>query len=499
MNINISKKLLKSIGIKDQMCVQQLERCDDSQIKAIRESITQAIISVEIEKPILKDGFSHVFSIVPEELMVRMGIEDKICIQKLNDCDDSQLTTIRAAVNTAIESVENNEEPTSPTFQNGKWLLKDALKAVKKNGLALKNYRVGHGKESIKLTLAAVKQNGLALKYASGWLSCNVDIVFAAVEQNGLAFEYVSSIRRDQKVILAAVNQNIEAFKYISRTTPKEGYDALSILDKYPRALKYAGRNFTLYVVSRQPLALQYASEESKNDKDVVLAAAKKDIESLQYASEELRKDKEFLLEVLNKGIKDVDFLSGWNFADSSVQESISEELRKNDKGVFLAGLKKGLWMIDHSTIHKLIKDQEVILAAVKKDGLALQYADEDLKKDEEIVLAAVKQNGLALQYAHKDLRKNKKVVLAAVEQNGLALEYASERLKNDTKIVLAAVNQDERALQYAGEKATTDVIRENWKLLEYASFQSQHEEKNITIAAKGGETEEIDYSMGVL
>jgi len=41
----------------------------------------------------------------------------------------------------------------------------------------------------------------------------------------------------------------------------------------------------------------------------------------------------------------------------------------------------------------------------VKQDGLALEYASENLKADREIVLAAVQQNGLALEYAPEELQ----------------------------------------------------------------------------------------------
>lgn len=43
---------------------------------------------------------------------------------------------------------------------------------------------------------------------------------------------------------------------------------------------------------------------------------------------------------------------------------------------------------------------------------MALKLADETLKKDKEIVLAAVKQNGMALMYADKTLKKDKEIVL---------------------------------------------------------------------------------------
>ncbi len=41
----------------------------------------------------------------------------------------------------------------------------------------------------------------------------------------------------------------------------------------------------------------------------------------------------------------------------------------------------------------------------------------------------------------------NKEIVLAAVKKTGLALEFASENLKNDKEVVIAAVKQDGNAL----------------------------------------------------
>ena len=42
---------------------------------------------------------------------------------------------------------------------------------------------------------------------------------------------------------------------------------------------------------------LQYASKELRNDRDVVLAAVKKDWSALQWASKELRSDESFIKE----------------------------------------------------------------------------------------------------------------------------------------------------------------------------------------------------------
>ena len=71
-------------------------------------------------------------------------------------------------------------------------------------------------------------------------------------------------------------------------------------------------------------------------------------------------------------------------------------------------------------------------------DYFTLADADEKLKADKEVVLAAVKQNGLALEYADKKLKADKEVVLAAVKQDADALRFADKKLRADKKIVMA-------------------------------------------------------------
>ena len=47
--------------------------------------------------------------------------------------------------------------------------------------------------------------------------------------------------------------------------------------------------------MSEDSRALKYASEELKNDPDIVLAAVTQDGRALQFASEELRRNPEFV------------------------------------------------------------------------------------------------------------------------------------------------------------------------------------------------------------
>ena len=83
-------------------------------------------------------------------------------------------------------------------------------------------------------------------------------------------------------------------------------------------------------------------------------------------------------------------------------------------------------------------KNRDEVLAAVKEDGNALEYADESLKKDREIVLAAVKQDGFALQYADASLKKDNEIVMAAIKQDSERIAMLSSsptRSKDNIKV----------------------------------------------------------------
>ena len=90
-------------------------------------------------------------------------------------------------------------------------------------------------------------------------------------------------------------------------------------------------------------------------------------------------------------------------------------------------------------------RDQyDQVLAAVKKQGLALKYASDRLKADPRIVETAVRQNGAALAYAPSNFRDDRTTVRAAVQQSGMALEFASPQFQKDRSIVLEAVADGE-------------------------------------------------------
>lgn len=120
--------------------------------------------------------------------------------------------------------------------------------------------------------------------------------------------------------------------------------------------------------------------------------------------------------------------------------------------------------------------DREVVLAAVERDGLALERAAEKLRGDREVVETAVKDQGGALRYASEELRRDRDLVLAALEDDGCALEHASEELRGDRGVAAAALHSNSFAMKALAPGLRSDrelilsAVQRNAFALEHAS-----------------------------
>ena len=112
--------------------------------------------------------------------------------------------------------------------------------------------------------------------------------------------------------------------------------------------------------------ALKFASENLKDDLEVVLVAVTQNGEALEYAS--------------------------W------------PRLRAN-KEVVLVAVKNSGTALKYSS-RNLKNDKEVVLAALEQNGIGPLYASDDLRADKEVVLEAVAQNTNSLYFASPDLRE---------------------------------------------------------------------------------------------
>jgi hypothetical protein len=104
-----------------------------------------------------------------------------------------------------------------------------------------------------------------------------------------------------------------------------------------------------------------------------------------------------------------------------------------------------------------LINNKESVLNLVKKNVDLFEFLPTKLREDYDIALAAVKINGLLLEFVPKfhNVNDEKNIVLAAVQQNGFALQFAG-KLQDNSSIVEAAYkteNKNRHVLKYATDR----------------------------------------------
>lgn len=236
-------------------------------------------------------------------------------------------------------------------------------------------------------------------------------------------------------------------------------------------------KEIVLNAISKNPFNLEYVSDSLKDDKEVVLLAISQDGRNLKYASERLKKDKEIVLEAAKVSIDSLNY--------------VGDELKSNREiGMALVNINPRSLNYLH---WKSRDDKEIVLLAVSKNGLALEYASGNLKNDKQVVLAAVNQNGLALEFANDKLKNDEEVVSAAISKSAYALNYASKRLKDNKRIVLLAVNKEPIALKYAGNNSKDDkevilaAVSKNGSTLRYASKNLRDDEEVVLAALNSG------------
>ncbi|MBA3723054.1 MAG: DUF4116 domain-containing protein [Parachlamydiaceae bacterium] len=265
------------------------------------------------------------------------------------------------------------------------------------------------------------------------------------------------------------------------------------------KVVKLLKRNveFMLKIVRHDGKAIELANTALWNNIKLIKAAIKTYPQAIDKAGL-LTQEKQFMEELMRDDIE-------WY--------KKAHEYLKNDKDFtvkYLQG-KGSIKNIPTSFLH----DNEVVIEALKIDGMALEFVSEYLKKDSEVVKHAVVKNGLALRFAHPDLRKvvqivsyamfnnlsamqyvdpilydnkviigdavyidskeknknntssfryaterlkgDKKFVLEMVAKCGTALEFASDALKNDREVVLAAVTKSPSAIKFASPALQAD------------------------------------------
>lgn len=337
------------------------------------------------------------------------------------------------------------------------------LAAVAVDPLVLR-YACPELRDDPEVVLAAVARDPRAFLYASSSLKKNKQFVLQILDVDPNLLKYVDlSLRDDLEVVTAAVQREGNCVLFASsklkgqqslcklalktsssinvlyaasfdlwflheerRTNERLAREALA------KPMQGATRAFVVSVAATRQLrrelwrpwiSLKNAHDSWKQDEDIVMLAIKEDM--LLYADASLIQDKSFVLKAVS-------------VCGTSLKNLPSFH---SDKDVVLAAIAQNTDALVYAKA-SLTECSEYALAAIAvvKEQYVSRLFGKALKKNKEVVMAAVKRYGPALQYAHSSLRKNREVVLAAIRQDEHALQYAHKSLLSIEDFCLEAL-----------------------------------------------------------
>lgn len=248
------------------------------------------------------------------------------------------------------------------------------------------------------LVKAQIEKELDMVKFAPEALRDDYELMKKAVSSNGLNLEFASErLKRDVELVLDAITAHSEACHFVDITL-------------------FENESFVKRLIERVE---RITSQTFKN------------------IPESIKRDRQYLIEIAKK-IAWGDDLEG--YADLSDREFVSEVVGVNGSVIFYASEE--------------IKDDEELARKAISGGASLVSVSERLRNDTDFVCWAIERDRPAvLRSAGEKAQDTRRVVLAAVSRQGTALDWASERLQDDIEVVSIAVKEDPRALMYASER----------------------------------------------
>lgn len=292
------------------------------------------------------------------------------------------------------------------------------------------------------LTTIAARKMADILKDAPASHKDNETVVMEAVRKSGYAIKHASErLKKKDSVVLTAIAQDAGAIAHCDISYRLEVSKALKAVTANGTALAHlddklrSNTDIVRAAVAQNGLALQSALGGLNDDRAIVLMAIRQNGAALEFASNRLKED----------------------------QDICAIAVRQNGKAIEYAALKYGSLRsfvfsavkTYPSAIHKIPRDEltkEDVMRAMDINPDVFRLARSDITSGRDVTLKAVTLDGMNLQYA-KAYSDDDEVVIAAVRQNGAALEYASERLKKREDIALLAIGEYAGAISHVHDE----------------------------------------------
>jgi len=206
-------------------------------------------------------------------------------------------------------------------------------------------------------------------------------------------------------------------------------------------------------VTKFKDLLQRYASKEHALKKDILEFLHTSRYDSVSFHNYP-RAYQWIIRDKLSKQNKEVD--TTVDVADeSSIVLPIRFDEAQKEKCIYTSGLHLEKIKYDRSKDYPDIKsDKDTVMIEVMKNGLALQYASDELRKDEDVIYHALKQNIKSLQYVLNEL-----YIMDVVGSDGMLLQYINPKLTSNKNIVEIAVEQNGNAIQFTPLKNDPEII----------------------------------------
>ncbi|EFC43556.1 predicted protein [Naegleria gruberi] len=281
----------------------------------------------------------------------------------------------------------------------------------------------------------------------------------------------------DEDFNVEIVSRHRRAILFVS----KDLIHSQSFIEKVSKVDKYLGMNLPdCNLNSETPYSL-------RNNKEFVLAALLLNGRALEFVSDELKNDFDVMVQALAEiyAIKhiphcfqDLELMKQLIMKRNSVLELAPFTLIDNKE--FIIELMRKDGMLIYYASHRLRMDRDVVLAAVSQNSEALTYVPNEFVVDKEILIEAAnhKQNQSFLYLASDNLKSDREFVLEIVKKQGLALQYVHPSLQSDKVIVKEALASIEESFMYASSALREDtgfiveLVKEGYpSVLEYAAI----------------------------
>lgn len=164
--------------------------------------------------------------------------------------------------------------------------------------------------------------------------------------------------------------------------------------------MSWSNREWVIEKLKKDGNNLEYACEEFKNDKEIVLLALKVNPDAIQFVSQSFKIDKEF----------------------------------------FILGVKQNAFLLCYaSEIFK--NDREIVIAAIRRNFYAFWHASERLRNNQKIIYMAIKNYysvlGSISTCISESVLNNPKIAMIILLKQRYAIFSMSKQLKSDRTLSL--------------------------------------------------------------